>query len=78
MRSSQTLELPRGKKIIRSIRTVRCMEDTEFFEGVRCLLVDRKDKPKWKYLSSDLVPAKELEHYFMPFQKGESNTELEI
>jgi len=54
------------------------MEDTEFFEGVRCLLVDRKDKPKWKYLSSDLVPAKELEHYFMPFQKGESNTELEI
>lgn len=54
------------------------MEDTEFFEGVRCLLVDRKDKPKWKYSNPDLVPAQELEHYFLPFQKGDSNTELEI
>ena len=25
------------------------MKETEFFEGVRCLLVDKNDKPKWIY-----------------------------
>lgn len=36
-----------------SLIETRCMEDSEFFEGVRCLLVDRKDKPKWKYAKSE-------------------------
>jgi len=25
------------------------MQGNEFFEGVRCTLIDRKDTPKWKY-----------------------------
>lgn len=29
--------------------TQKFMAGNEFFEGVRCTLIDRKDTPKWKY-----------------------------
>ena len=28
---------------------IRFMSQTEFFEGVRCALVDKQDKPNWIY-----------------------------
>ena len=40
------------------------MQDKDFFEGVRCLLVDRKDKAKWKYSSPFEMAESEVEHYF--------------
>jgi hypothetical protein len=32
------------------------MEDNDFFEGVRTVLIDRKDVPKWTYKSPLDVP----------------------
>ena len=36
-------------KLLASTLLNRFMEETEFFEGVRCQLIDRGDKPKWMY-----------------------------
>jgi hypothetical protein len=32
------------------------MNHTEFFEGVRALLIDKDKKPKWKYSTVQEVP----------------------
>lgn len=53
------------------------MQGDEFFEGVRCVLVDRKDTPKWKYERASDVPKEEVEEYFAPF-KTSRNEELEL
>lgn len=42
------------------------MNDNDFFEGVRCTLIDKKDKPKWKYNSTFEVPEEEINRYFSP------------
>lgn len=40
------------------------MQDLDFFEGVRCTLVDKKDKPKWKYRTPFEMSEEEVEKYF--------------
>lgn len=40
------------------------MEGTDFFEGVRCTLFDKNDKPKWEHKSIDDVDSKKIEYYF--------------
>jgi len=42
----------------------RFLDGTDFFEGVRCTLVDKNDKPKWVYPTLKDVPQKEVERYF--------------
>jgi len=42
----------------------RFMNDKDFFEGVRCTLVDKRDKPKWKYANPFEMSNEEVEHYF--------------
>jgi hypothetical protein len=42
------------------------MDGNDFFEGVRTVLIDRKDKPKWTYKSAAEVPDAEVESYFEP------------
>ena len=44
------------------------------FEGIRCVLVDKKDQPKWNYKSLDDVPKDEVERYF---EKLPSDKELQ-
>ena len=39
-------------------------EGKDFFEGVRCLLVDRKDKPKWSHNSMLEVSNSEICSFF--------------
>lgn len=43
---------------------LRFMEGNDFFEGVRCTLVDKNDKPKWQYSSLKEVPQQEIDSYF--------------
>ncbi len=40
------------------------MENADFFEGVRCKLVDTKDKPKWQYKSIEEITDSEVDSYF--------------
>jgi hypothetical protein len=40
------------------------MDHTEFFEGVRALLVDKDRKPQWKHKSILEVGAEEVEWFF--------------
>ena len=53
------------------------MQDNDFFEGVRCTLVDKKDLPKWKYRTPFEMSEAEVLHYFSPLPKElELNLEL--
>jgi enoyl-CoA hydratase len=40
------------------------MAHTEFFEGVRALLVDKDKNPKWKYGTVEEVPQNEVDWLF--------------
>ena len=40
------------------------MNHTEFFEGVRALLVDKDKHPQWKFKSVHEVPRDEVEFFF--------------
>jgi 3-hydroxyisobutyryl-CoA hydrolase len=42
----------------------RCCEDNDFYEGVRALLVDRDNAPKWKPASVTEVTSQKVDHYF--------------
>ena len=40
------------------------MNHTEFFEGVRALLVDKDKSPNWKYKKVSDLPQEEIEWFF--------------
>lgn len=40
------------------------MEGNDFFEGVRTVLIDKTDTPKWTYKSPNDVPNDEVAKYF--------------
>ncbi|XP_076455950.1 3-hydroxyisobutyryl-CoA hydrolase, mitochondrial-like isoform X2 [Babylonia areolata] len=44
----------------------RCLEDNDFFEGVRAVLVDKDQNPKWQPDRLEGVTAEKLDHYFSP------------
>ena len=51
------------------------MEGNDFFEGVRCTLIDRKDTPKFKHSSVKDVQDSEVLSYF---EKLPQNLELTL
>ena len=44
--------------------TQHCMAGHDFFEGIRALLVDKDQKPRWQHASLGDVSAEEVESYF--------------
>jgi len=47
----------------------RFMQGKDFFEGVRCTLVDRNDTPKWEHKSIFDVKSNEVDAYFKHLPK---------
>lgn len=45
-----------------------CLRGEEFFEGVRALLIDKDNSPKWQFSSVSDVPENEVEKYFLPLE----------
>lgn len=44
--------------------SMRCCQHTEFFEGVRALLIDKDNQPHWKYNQISKVDPKEVDWFF--------------
>ena len=40
------------------------MNENDFFEGVRCALIDKNCKPNWSFNKLEEVPSDEIIRYF--------------
>ncbi|ETW07394.1 hypothetical protein H310_01919 [Aphanomyces invadans] len=49
----------------------RFMESQDFFEGVRAVIVDKDNKPKWQHAHVSDVTAAEVDSFFAPLPEGE-------
>lgn len=49
---------------------MHCMQNTDFSEGIRALLVDRDNKPQWEPSELRLVTTDEVDSYFQPLEEG--------
>lgn len=46
------------------------LEGREFYEGIRCVLVDKGSKPTWDYQSVLDVPEQAVQKYFAPLPEN--------
>ena len=44
----------------------RCVENYDFFEGIRALLIDKDQQPQWQPRYLNLVSDKQVKSYFAP------------
>jgi len=49
----------------------RVIEGHDFYEGVRAVIVDKDNKPRWQPASLEQVTDAEVESYFAPLEGGE-------
>ena len=49
----------------------RCCQDSDFYEGVRALLVDKDNQPKWKPKNLEDVNQTILDKYFSHLPSNE-------
>eukprot|EP00898_Chlorokybus_atmophyticus_P005146 jgi/Chlat1/5632/Chrsp369S05385 len=55
----------------------RCVEDSDFQEGIRALLIDKDNNPQWKYKTLREVPEEIVERFFRPLSREEGG-DLEL
>jgi enoyl-CoA hydratase len=70
MRRAPGLDLAGALKLEYSI-IQRVLQRTEFFEGVRAVLVDKDRNPRWRYASVADVPQSEVDAHFVPLGPSE-------
>jgi enoyl-CoA hydratase len=51
--------------------TNRFMRGHDFYEGVRAVIIDKDNAPKWDPPSIDLVRARDIDSYFAPLEGGD-------
>lgn len=49
--------------------TNRFLQGHDFFEGIRALLIDKDQKPRWLPASLEEVSTQQVENYFVPLEK---------
>jgi len=49
----------------------RFMTGHDFFEGVRAIIIDKDNAPRWQHETPDAVAAEEVDAYFAPLESGE-------
>lgn len=70
LRRGKTMTLPECLKM--EFRLVsRLLDKPEFYEGVRALLVDKDNKPKWNPPKLESVDEQELQAFFEPLPRQE-------
>ncbi|GAM22880.1 hypothetical protein SAMD00019534_060550, partial [Acytostelium subglobosum LB1] len=50
---------------------IRCLESPDFFEGVRAVVVDKDQKPKWNPATLEEVTDEQVERYFSAMPVGQ-------
>jgi len=50
---------------------VRMLEDTDFYEGIRAVIVDKTNDPKWQPNSLDAVTEADIDAFFKPLGAAE-------
>ncbi|HVZ04963.1 enoyl-CoA hydratase/isomerase family protein [Hyphomicrobium sp.] len=70
IRNARTLDI--RETLIEDYRlAVRCLENPDFFEGVRSALRDKDGAPKWSPVQFEAVTTETVESYFAPLGKSE-------
>lgn len=49
----------------------RVLNGTDFYEGVRAVIIDKDNRPQWTHQSLDAVAQKEIDRYFESLGNGE-------
>ena len=49
----------------------RVIHGHDFYEGVRAVIVDKDNKPRWRPATLDAIAAAEVERHFAPLGAGE-------
>ncbi len=52
---------------------LKCMQGHDFYEGVRAVIVEKENQPKWQPARLEDVSDAEIERYFEPLEKDELN-----
>lgn len=50
---------------------IRCLENRDFAEGVRAVLVDKDNAPNWQHRQVEEITSDEVAAYFAPLETGE-------
>ena len=53
----------------------RVLQGNDFYEGVRALILDKDNRPRWTHPSLDAVSDAEVDRYFAPLDGGELSLE---